>query len=78
MKKPLIAATLLLASGCVAHGHGRHAHVRGPAVVIEAGHLHDDHCGHYHWRGSWHHSHGHRHHAHCGHHYRGGVWVRLD
>jgi hypothetical protein len=72
-----IAALPLFAIGCVVHGHGRHGHIHGPAVSIEAGHVHSDHCGHYHWQGRWHHArhvHGHG----CGHHYRSGVWVHID
>jgi hypothetical protein len=78
VKRLLIAAALLLASGCVVHGHGRHGHVHGPAVVLETGHVHTDLCGHYYWRGGWHHAHGHRHFAGCGHHFRGGLWIHVD
>lgn len=75
MIKILLATLPFLAAGCVVHG--RSGHIHGPALSIEAGHVHSDHCGHYSYRGNWHHSkhvHGHG----CGHHYRSGVWVHID
>ncbi|MEW6302638.1 MAG: hypothetical protein AB1705_04150 [Verrucomicrobiota bacterium] len=72
---PLLAATLL-GGGCVVHDDGYgYPHVHGPAVHIEAGHVHTAHCGHYHYRGRWHHAHGHVHGPGCGHVVRGGIWV---
>ena len=77
----MILAALALtaaATGCVVARHGRHHHVYGPAVTIGAGHIHSDHCGHFHHGGHWYHSHGHRHVAGCGHVYRGGMWIVVD
>lgn len=79
MMRLWIAVLVLgLAAGCVVHGHGRHAHVHGPPVAVEIGHVHDDHCGHYYWKGRWHGHAGHRHHHGCGHHFRSGVWIAVD
>jgi hypothetical protein len=73
MKLLTILTLSLLASGCVVHSHGpRHRH-----VAVETDCHHDDHCGHYYWRGGWHHSHGHRHFHGCGHHFRSGMWIRF-
>ena len=83
MKTLMIVAAALLAAvtgGCVVHSHGpahRH-HVYGPAVVVGAGHVHSDHCGHYRHGDYWYHSHNHRHGHGCGHVYRGGFWVVVD
>lgn len=74
----LFAATILILSGCVVHGHGRHGHVHGPSMVIESGHVHHDSCGHYHHRGHWYHSNGHVHRHGCGHAFRGGMWIHVD
>lgn len=79
IKMLLFLALPFLAAGCVVHGHGRgRAHVHGPAIAIEAGHVHSEHCGHYHWNGGWYHRGGHVHGHGCGHHYKGGVWVHID
>ena len=51
-------------------GHPHHAKV----VVIERGHAHTDHCGHYFHEGQWHHWEGHHHGPGCGHCNRGGRW----
>ncbi|HEX7898793.1 MAG TPA: hypothetical protein VF950_13600 [Planctomycetota bacterium] len=72
IKLLMLLALPLFAIGCVVHGHGH-----GPALSIEAGHVHSDHCGHYHYRGGWYHSR-HSHGPGCGHHYRGGMWVHID
>lgn len=82
MKRMMLAAILILAgaaAGCVVRtdGHGHHR-IYGPAVVIGAGHVHSDHCGHFHHGGHWYHSHGHRHGPGCGHHWRGGMWIVVD
>ncbi len=67
----LLFATLLTGlSGCVAHRH-RHAQV----VVIETGHAHSEHCGHYRHGKHWYHVKGHKHGHRCGHHFGGGVWI---
>jgi hypothetical protein len=71
--KLLLASLLLLVtistsfSGCVAPRHR--------VVVIEAGHAHTDHCGHYFHRGRWRFARGHHHGPRCGHHFVGGVWI---
>jgi hypothetical protein len=77
MLRLLLLTLPLLAAGCVVHGHGPHAHVHGPVVSIEAGHIHDDACGHYYWGGRWYHAR-HAHGPGCGHHYRGGMWIHVD
>lgn len=81
MQKLMFVGLVLLAGatgGCIVARHGNHHHVYGPAVVIGAGHIHSDHCGHFQHRGAWYHSHGHRHGPGCGHHFRGGFWVVVD
>lgn len=71
--KLLLASLLLLVtmsmglSGCVAPRHR--------VVVIEAGHAHTDHCGHYRHGNRWHFKKGHKHGHRCGHHFVGGVWI---
>jgi hypothetical protein len=75
MKTMFAMLLLLFVGGCVVHAHG-HAHHR--PVVVEAAHIHSDHCGHYHWRGQWYISHGHRHGPGCGHVHRGGMWIVID
>lgn len=66
-------------SGCRRHVvvHERHDH-DPDVVVIERGHVHTDHCGHFFHRGHWRHHHGHVHRHGCGHHFRGGLWVVVD
>jgi hypothetical protein len=44
-------------------------------VVIERGHVHSHHCGHYFRRGCWYMAHGHVHGHGCGHFHRDGIWV---
>lgn len=82
MKKWMMLAILgvagAAATGCIVARHGRHHHVYGPSVVIGAGHVHSDHCGHFYHGGHWYHSHGHRHVVGCGHVYRGGMWIVVD
>ena len=78
MMRLLLLTLPLLAAGCVVHGHGRHGYVHGPSVSITAGHIHDDHCGHYYWRGNWHQHSSHVHGHDCGHIFRGGMWVYID
>lgn len=76
MKTPFLLAlalALLLATGCA--GPRGHRHRR--AVVIQAGHQHSAHCGHFHHKDRWFHANGHKHGPNCGHHVRGGIWVRL-
>ncbi len=75
MRKALALAAILGMSGCIVHAHG---HPPGKVVVVEKGHVHTDHCGHYHHRGGWYHSAGHVHQAGCGHQFRGGIWVVVD
>ena len=66
----LLAIALMSLSGCVVPGH-RHARV----VVIETGHAHSEHCGHYRHGKKWYHAKGHKHGHRCGHHFVGGVWI---
>lgn len=70
----LVAAT---ASGCRRHVIV-HEKKNGDIVVIERGHIHSDHCGHFFHGGHWRHHHGHVHRHGCGHHFRGGIWVVVD
>ena len=73
---------LALAAGLCLGACRRHVVVhetpRGDVVVIERGHLHSHHCGHYFWRGGWYHHAGHVHAHGCGHAHRDGIWVVLD
>ena len=62
------------AAGCVVHPHPHH----GAVVVIPVGHVHSEHCGHYHYRGGWYYAEGHHHGPGCGHIHRDGVWVFVD
>jgi hypothetical protein len=64
-------------TGCIVHAHG-HPYHRGVAIVVPAGHVHDAHCGHYHYRGAWYHWEGHVHGPGCGHIHRGGIWIIAD
>ena len=74
MMRLWIAALFVgLTSACVVHGH---AH--GPPIAVQVGHVHGDHCGHYHWKGGWYGQPGHRHHHGCGHHFRSGMWIAVD
>ena len=71
---------LALAAGATS-GCRRHVVVHeadGDVVVIERGHLHTAHCGHWLWRGRWYHRHGHVHAGGCGHVHRDGAWVLAD
>ncbi len=74
----MVAAVLFLVAGCARHHHGRHKVVHSPnakVVVIEKGHAHNAHCGHYRHGNKWYHAKGHRHGAKCGHHKVKGVWI---
>ncbi|MEK7729508.1 MAG: hypothetical protein AAB354_13925 [candidate division KSB1 bacterium] len=66
----LLVTVMTSLAGCVAHRH-RHAQV----VVIEAGHAHSEHCGHYRHGNRWYFVKSHRHGQRCGHHFVGGVWI---
>lgn len=74
--KILPAAGLLLAlaalSSCAAPARHHHG-VR--VLVIDAGHAHSAHCGHYRHGKRWFYIKGHVHGARCGHHLAGGVWL---
>ena len=70
----LVAAT---ASGCRRHVIV-HEKANGDVVVIERGHIHSDHCGHYYHGGHWRFSSGHVHQHGCGHVHRGGMWIVVD
>jgi len=73
-----VAAALLLGAGltgCIFVGRPHH---RGVAVVVPVGHVHDVHCGHYHYHGKWYHWQGHVHGPGCGHFFRGGIWIIED
>jgi len=80
----LMLALVALAGGlggCIIHDHGPygyHHRYYGPAVVVEAGHVHSEYCGHYYYGGSWYISHHHRHGPGCGHVYRSGMWIVVD
>jgi hypothetical protein len=73
---------LVLASASTLGACRRHVVVhetpRGDVVVIERGHIHSHHCGHYFHRGHWYVAHGHVHAHGCGHVHRDGIWVVLD
>lgn len=73
---------LVLAGAMVLGACRRHVVVhetaRGDVVVIERGHVHSHHCGHYLWRGGWRHHHGHVHAHDCGHVHRDGIWIVAD
>ena len=74
-----LLALLLLALG--AAGCRRHVVVHeadGDVVVIERGHVHSHHCGHYFHRGHWRYARGHVHAHGCGHVHRDNVWVFVD
>ena len=74
----MLAVLLILfaaaSSGCRRHVV-IHEHRDADVVVIERGHVHTDHCGHYCHEGRWYHSAGHIHGQGCGHAHRDGVWV---
>ena len=83
MKKLMILATLAVitaftAGGCIIETHPHHHRVYGPAVVIGAGHVHSEVCGHFWYGGHWYYTEGHRHVVGCGHVWRGGMWVVVD
>jgi len=74
-------ALLLLLVAATAAGCRRHVIIHekdGDVVVIERGHIHSDHCGHFFHGGHWRYHNGHVHRAGCGHHFRGGIWVVVD
>ena len=86
-----VAGALVLAgfglAGCsrgytevaVVHSSKPRAVVYEPrVVVIEKGHHHSSHCGHYCHKGSWYHAPGHVHGKHCGHKKKHGNWVLVD
>lgn len=73
----LLVLAAAAASGCRRHVLV-HEHGDRDVVVIERGHVHTDHCGHFFHRGHWRHHHGHVHRHGCGHHLRGGLWVVVD
>jgi hypothetical protein len=50
----------------------------GKVVVVERGHVHTAHCGHYWHRGSWYHAAAHVHGDGCGHVHREGRWIIVD
>lgn len=77
MLRTILSVALLatIVGGCVVHDHGHHHPRYGPAVVVESGHAHSDHCGHYHHGSSWYHAAHHRHGHGCGHVHRGGIWI---
>ena len=52
--------------------------LHGDTVVVSTGHVHNDRCGHFQYRGGWYMSNGHHHGAGCGHVYRNNVWVFVD
>jgi hypothetical protein len=80
----LVAAGL---SGCVVHAHPVHERrtviveeeyhpaPSGTVVVVERVHVHDEHCGHYWYNGSWYLWAGHHHGPGCGHVFHEGHWV---
>jgi hypothetical protein len=78
MMTALALAALLGTSGCIVHAHRPPPPPHRDVVVIERGHVHSDHCGHYYHRGGWYHSQGHVHGASCGHVFRGGLWIVVD
>jgi hypothetical protein len=82
MKKLMILAILAVATaaagGCIVEAHPHHHRVYGPAVVIGAGHVHSEMCGHFYYGGHWYYSSGHRHVVGCGHVWRDGMWVVVD
>lgn len=86
MRSLILAAVLgssIAAAGCHHHhtapgAHRARAVHHGAVVTIPATHVHSAHCGHYQYRGNWHHSSGHVHGQGCGHHHRGGHWVHED
>lgn len=80
MRLLLVVASVAALGGCRVVMTPGHIYVKPihPVVVISAGHVHSDHCGHYYHRGSWHHYEGHRHARGCGHHYRGGRWCHAE
>jgi hypothetical protein len=69
----LLTLTLLLGVSCL----GPRAHLYGRAVIINPGHKHSAHCGHFHHKGRWFHASSHKHGPNCGHHMRTGIWIRL-
>ncbi len=48
----------------------------GQIVVVEKGHSHSSHCGHYRHNDNWYHAKGHAHGRKCGHKKQHGVWVQ--
>ncbi len=73
----LALAGLVSAGGCRRHVVV-HETPRGDVVVIERGHVHTHHCGHFFRRGHWYVHHGHVHGHGCGHVHRDGIWVLVD
>lgn len=80
--KYLISAILVMAvtfvSGCHPHRHHRVVNNGHPEYVVVRGHVHDDRCGHYQYRGRWLYHAGHHHGHGCGHHFRKGIWILAD
>lgn len=71
-------AILILAAGafggCILHSHRHPRHCE--PVYVE--HVHDDYCGHYHWRGRWYYVERHAHGPGCGHTWVQERWTYID
>ncbi|MDZ7266422.1 MAG: hypothetical protein ONB48_03890 [candidate division KSB1 bacterium] len=65
----LVPVTLGSCAAPARHPHGARV------VVIDAGHVHTVHCGHYRHGNRWFYLKGHVHGPRCGHHLVGGVWI---
>jgi hypothetical protein len=74
----LLAGLLALAATASCRRHVVIRERDGDVVVIERGHIHSDHCGHWFHRGRWHHHAGHVHKHGCGHVHRDGLWIIVD
>ena len=71
LKATALCAAIAFFGGCIVET-AHHPHER---VVIEAGHVHSETCGHYYAGGQWYWAQSHHHGPGCGHVFRGGVWV---
>lgn len=86
----VVASAMPLVGGCLVHGHHPHGSAPPPqktvvveqhpsppprVVVIEKGHVHNEHCGHYMHGDRWYHQERHVHGRGCGHHWDGHAWV---
>jgi hypothetical protein len=71
----LVAILIGMFMGCASRTRVVVHPARAKVVVIKKGHIHNNRCGHYKYRGSWYYVNGHHHGARCGHAMVKGVWI---